>query len=31
MFKVPTNKRVSNIGPYLNFIKIFHPQLFFRL
>jgi len=25
MFKVPTNKRASNIGPYLNFIKFFIP------
>lgn len=29
MFKVPTNKRASNIGPYLNFVKLLIPNVFF--
>jgi len=28
MFKVPINKRASNIGPYLNFIKFLIPNVF---
>jgi len=31
MFKVPINKRASNIGPYLNFIKFFIPNIFICL
>jgi len=31
MFEIPTNMRPMNIGPYLNFIIFFIPNVFFRL